>query len=78
MPEMDGCQAAAAIRSSGRADSDGIPIIAVTANAFAEDISRTTQAGMNDHVSKPIDTKHLKLLLQKLISEWESQRHIPQ
>lgn len=78
MPEMDGCQAAAAIRSSGRADSDGIPIIAVTANAFAEDISRTTQAGMNDHVSKPIDTKQLKLLLQKLISEWESQRHIPQ
>lgn len=78
MPEMDGCQAAAAIRSSGRADAGGIPIVAVTANAFAEDIARTTQAGMNDHISKPIDTKHLKQILEKLIADWEAERELPQ
>lgn len=78
MPEMDGCQAAAAIRSSGRADAGGIPIVAVTANAFAEDIARTTQAGMNDHISKPIDTKQLKQILEKLIADWEAERELPQ
>ena len=73
MPEMDGCQAASAIRALDRADA-GVPIIAVTANAFAEDIDRTTKAGMNDHISKPIDSALLSEVLQKLITEWDAYR----
>lgn len=60
MPVMDGCQAAERIRNSGRADAWKIPIIAVTANAFAEDIALTRKAGMNAHISKPIDFNILK------------------
>lgn len=61
MPEMSGCEAARAIRAmkKERADAAEVPIIAVTANAFAEDISATTAAGMNAHISKPIDFKAL-------------------
>ena len=55
MPEMDGCQAAKRIRALSRPDARKVPIIAVTANAFAEDIAATTAAGMDAHVSKPID-----------------------
>lgn len=67
MPVMDGCQAASAIRQLDRADARCVPIVAVTANVFAEDIARTTQAGMNGHVSKPIDIKVLTQTLGKLI-----------
>lgn len=66
MPEMDGCEAAQAIRSMKRADAKEVPIIAVTANAFAEDISATTAAGMNAHISKPINFK----ALEKTITEY--------
>ena len=55
MPEMDGCEAARAIRALDRADAATVPIVAVTANAFAEDVAATTAAGMDAHVSKPID-----------------------
>ena len=54
MPEMDGCEAARRIRAADRPDAPVIPIVAVTANAFAEDIAATTAAGMNAHISKPI------------------------
>lgn len=76
MPVMDGCQAAQAIRQLDREDAAGVPIVAVTANVFAEDIARTTQAGMNDHVSKPIDGATLKQTLQALITEWEQSRGV--
>ena len=66
MPEMDGCTACRKIRAMDRADASTVPIIAVTANAFAEDIAKTTEAGMNAHVSKPIDFKLLSDILQKL------------
>ena len=55
MPEMDGCEAARRIRAMDRPDAEQVPILAVTANAFAEDVAATTAAGMNAHVSKPID-----------------------
>ena len=71
MPVMDGCEAAAAIRALGRSDAAGVPIIAVTANVFAEEIARTTQAGMNDHISKPIDGTVLRQTLQKQLVEWD-------
>lgn len=69
MPVMDGCEAASAIRRLNRPDGAKIPIIAVTANAFAEDIAQTQKAGMNEHVSKPIDFQILKETMEKLLNE---------
>ena len=68
MPEMNGCDAARAIRALNRPDAATVPIIAVTANAFAEDISATTEAGMNAHISKPIDFDIFRKTLKKLSS----------
>lgn len=67
MPVMDGCQAAEAIRRLEREDAKTIPIIAVTANAFAEDIAKTHSAGMNAHITKPIDLHVLEQTLQELL-----------
>lgn len=67
MPEMDGCEAARTIRRMDRSDAGSIPIIAVTANAFAEDFAATTEAGMDAHISKPIDVKLLYGTLDRLI-----------
>lgn len=69
MPELNGCDAARQIRSSGRADAKSVPILAVTANAFAEDIAATEAAGMDAHISKPIDFRILCDTLEKLMGE---------
>ena len=69
MPEMDGCQAARAIRAMNRTDARTIPILAVTANAFAEDIAATTEAGMDAHISKPIDFSVLYQTLAELMGK---------
>ena len=68
MPVMDGYTAAKAIRSSGREDSASIPIVAMTANAFSEDVQKAIHTGMNDHVAKPIDIKHLAKVLAKWLA----------
>lgn len=60
MPVMDGYEAARTIRSSNHPLGKTIPIIAMTANAFAEDIQKCIDAGMNAHIAKPIDTVVLK------------------
>ncbi|MBP3901136.1 MAG: response regulator [Blautia sp.] len=67
MPEMDGLEAAAAIRGSGRTDAKSIPIIALTANAFDEDVQHSMQAGMNAHLSKPVEPETLFMTLEGLI-----------
>lgn len=59
MPEMNGLEATEKIRSMNRADARSIPIIALTANAFKEDKERCLQAGMTEHLSKPLDIKKL-------------------
>ncbi len=69
MPIMNGCDASKAIRALKRTDAKTIPIIAVTANAFSEDISQTTQAGMNAHIAKPIDFSVLQSTLKKLLAQ---------
>lgn len=69
MPEMDGCSAAKAIRALDRPDAKNVPIIAVTANAFAEDIARTSQAGMNGHVVKPVDFGKLVQMVTELVRQ---------
>ena len=71
MPEMDGLEATEAIRALNRPDAKTIPIIALTANAFDEDVQRSLQAGMNAHLSKPVDLDHLFQTLGELIYEAE-------
>ena len=67
MPVMDGCQAAEKIRAMTREDAKTIPIIAMTANAFTEDRIKTRNAGMNAHISKPLDPKLVIETLDKLV-----------
>ena len=67
MPVMDGLTATAEIRRCGTDDAKTIPIIALTANAFDEDVQRSLQAGMNAHLSKPIETDKLFATLGSLI-----------
>ena len=69
MPVMDGLEAAREIRKLDRPDAAGIPIIALTANAFEEDGQQCLQAGMNAHLSKPVDIDRLKTLLAQLLSK---------
>ena len=74
MPEMNGCEAGMNIRALPRPDARMVPIVAVTANAFAEDIAETVRAGMSAHVSKPIDFEKLRVLLEKLIRDYRAVR----
>ncbi|MCM1209470.1 MAG: response regulator, partial [Ruminococcus sp.] len=66
MPVMNGYDATRAIRSLEREDAKQIPIIAMTANAFAEDVKDALEAGMNAHIAKPIDMT----LLKKTVSQY--------
>lgn len=67
MPEMDGITATKTIRAMDRTDAATIPIIALTANAFDEDVQQSLQAGMNAHLSKPVEPDVLFETLEKLI-----------
>ena len=69
MPVMDGLAATREIRKLDRADARTVPIIALTANAFEEDVQQCLQAGMNAHLSKPVDIDRLKATLGRLIAE---------
>ena len=73
MPEMDGLEATEKIRSLNRPDAKRIPIIALTANAFDEDIQRSIQVGMNAHLSKPVEAEQLIKILGELIYAAEMQ-----
>lgn len=72
MPVMDGLTATETIRKLAHEDALSIPIIAVTANAFDEDKKKTTAAGMNDHLTKPIDPEKLKAVLYKYFKKTKS------
>ena len=67
MPEMDGLTASKAIRASEHEDAKTIPIIALTANAFDEDVQRSLQAGLNAHLSKPVEPDALFETLENLL-----------
>lgn len=69
MPVMNGYEATSAIRSNPRPDTQTIPIVAMTANAFAEDIQAARNAGMNSHIAKPFDFKHLADVLQTYLQD---------
>ena len=67
MPEMDGLEATRRIRALDRADAKSIPIIALTANAFDEDVQHSMQAGLNAHLSKPVEPDVLFETLEGLL-----------
>ena len=67
MPEMDGLEASKHIRAMDRMDAKDIPIIALTANAFEEDVQRSLQAGLNAHLSKPVEPETLFVTLESFI-----------
>ena len=72
MPVMDGCTAASRIRALKRPDAKKVTIVACTANAFQEDIDSVKQAGMDEHISKPLDMEKLVRILKEL---WEGKRN---
>ena len=67
MPVMNGYETAKMIRSLDREDAKTIPVIAMTANAFTEDRRRAKEAGMDEHISKPVDVKSLIKVIRKLV-----------
>ena len=67
MPKMDGYTATRKIRESSHSDATSIPIIAMTANSFAEDVEKALVSGMNSHISKPIDRETFVSILRDLI-----------
>ena len=69
MPEMDGLEATRRIRAMNRSDAKRIPIIALTANAFDEDVQHSMQAGLNAHLSKPVEPDVLFETLERLLQE---------
>jgi len=73
MPRLDGYEAARAIRNLERRDVLTLPIVAMTANAFEEDVQEAMRAGMNAHFAKPVDTNVLEQLLYKYLVETGSE-----
>ena len=69
MPEMDGLEATRRIRAMNRSDAKSIPIIALTANAFDEDVQHSMQAGLNAHLSKPVDPDVLFETMEGLLRQ---------
>jgi CheY-like chemotaxis protein len=67
MPEMDGYEATRRIRALPAAEAKTIPIIAMTANVFKEDIEKCLASGMNDHLGKPVDIEKLLAQLRKYL-----------
>ena len=65
MPELSGLDATRRIRRSAHPQAQTIPIIAVTANAFASDVRAALDAGMNEHIAKPLDSARLYAVLQR-------------
>lgn len=68
MPEMNGYDATRCIRASKHTDAQEIPIIAMTANAFRDDVQAALDAGMNGHLAKPIDVNTIYEMIAKHIN----------
>jgi CheY-like chemotaxis protein len=68
MPQMDGYEATINIRNSEKPNSKTIPIIAMTANVFREDITKCLETGMNDHIGKPVNFEEVIEKMQRYLS----------
>ena len=68
MPVMNGYEATKAIRNSAHPDAKTIPIIAMTANAFSEDISNSLNAGMDAHIAKPMNMEHFEAVYKEILN----------
>jgi len=66
MPVMSGYEAAHVIRGMNRSDAKSVPIIALSANAFEEDVALAKDAGMNEHLAKPVDIRKMFALMNRL------------
>ncbi|WP_300909345.1 response regulator [uncultured Desulfovibrio sp.] len=76
MPIMDGYEATRTIRASGHPDASSIPILAMTANAFSEDVAAAVASGMNGHIAKPIDVATLYRLLNSHLNKQDIEAEI--
>jgi CheY-like chemotaxis protein len=74
MPVMDGHEATREIRSLKRPDGTKIPIIAMTANAFAEDVKAAMDAGMNEHITKPLEPEIIDRVLRDWLTEEKQEK----
>jgi CheY-like chemotaxis protein len=70
MPEMDGFTASRAIRALDVPNAPSIPIVAMTANVFKEDVEKCLDAGMTDHLGKPLDFNEVLATLKKYLGNW--------
>ena len=77
MPNMDGYEAARAIRAAGDRAKAGIPILAMTANAFQEDLNKAAEAGMNGHIAKPLDVKTMFRTIAETLGKQTGQGEAP-
>ena len=77
MPRMDGYAAAKAIRAMDRPDARSVPIIALTANAFKEDVDLVLANGMNGHLAKPLENDKLMEMLEKLLANGDGEQRRP-
>ena len=78
MPRLNGYEATRQIRKLNRRDSKTLPIVAMTANAFEEDVRLAMQAGMNAHFAKPIDMDRLAEILRRFLSNENSDENLPE
>jgi len=76
MPEMNGLEATKAIRDSGRPDAATVPVIAMTADVFKEDIRRCREAGMDAHIGKPVELDKLFSTLQRFLNKQQEPEEI--
>ncbi|HNW04857.1 MAG TPA: response regulator, partial [Oscillospiraceae bacterium] len=72
-PVMNGLEAADAIRSLSKSDSTTVPILAMTADAFSDDVRKSFEHGMNDHLTKPIDPRALYRAIAYWVDKKEKQ-----
>ena len=75
MPEMNGLEAAMRIRRSKKPDAKTIPIYAMTANVFADDIKAVKQSGMNGHIAKPVEVDNLYKTLSNVFAAQDNEKN---